>query len=828
MPQKVEDSLSFSNDSPSPLPRRKKNKQFTVVNSKKSVPRLPQSNIKPHTKLLRNRSVDLLSEFMRDDKKKPSLTRTRSLEPAAIHLRHSPIPPHIENSITPMKETHGSNVGTLLGSTMKTEEGTKPTDDLALQTPAETALEGKRVSEAKENMTHKCFSDKKESETEHSNSINSSLIEGDDTSAPTRIISGGGKEDFEQVNQRNFTSEDNDKKKSDRIGSVKDDVNDESVIAREDPINGTDCSNLEKAISSEEKGKLGNQQNDAESIHNVGSCTQNMETENNIVKTDDETSSKIRDDELIRNHEKSSPNSSRRHTGELYNEVSSIYLRDLKTKNNSLVSLKNFKLNTLLSQSTGQEHQIQASRSTTQVVVNTDPNNTGTGELLNCNGTSKQNHDVAENFKDTPFPDSTLRQHGSTSKTDTIGTSFSNKSDSSNITNPDSLIFRQSGLTLYNMNNEKMQTTNDTRQFNPSSMVRNVSQPSLHRQESYLSFRVPSKNTNSTDKNKRVESNHQRVGRLEQPTPQKNHAQLKQAILNTNSKTSLLSEQAMRDEKIDEDSSRDKNNDAKIVEIDLSSYLSSQEPEVETRTQQKLWLQRENVASLNVSEEGADQITSKIVNQTTRFQYEKISREFLHIRRHTNPTLDALKRINENQSPKKRLSIDAKSNDLLSKSVAKSMTTGYITKNASLSKSLGLSLKDSNTADDGYTGDLDSFNVLLKTMWKANCADFSEEIPTSNGKAANPSFESQNNVLSSRYGYQPSNTSSSALFSRGNTTPFGTNAHISFGTSSKNRHVTNNHVNNNNHGVHTQTQPTTRFQQHQEQHRQNKQHLRLR
>ena len=154
-------------------------------------------------------------------------------------------------------------------------------------------------------MTHKCFSDKKESETEHSNSINSSLIEGDDTSAPTRIISGGGKEDFEQVNQRNFTSEDNDKKKSDRIGSVKDDVNDESVIAREDPINGTDCSNLEKAISSEEKGKLGNQQNDAESIHNVGSCTQNMETENNIVKTDDETSSKIRDDELIRNHEKS-------------------------------------------------------------------------------------------------------------------------------------------------------------------------------------------------------------------------------------------------------------------------------------------------------------------------------------------------------------------------------------------------------------------------------------------------------------------------------------------------------------------------------------------
>ncbi|KGK32574.1 hypothetical protein JL09_g6819 [Pichia kudriavzevii] len=39
------------------------------------------------------------------------------------------------------------------------------------------------------------------------------------------------------------------------------------------------------------------------------------------------------------------------------------------------------------------------------------------------------------------------------------------------------------------MNNEKMHTTNDTRQFNPSSMVRNVSQPSLHRQESYLSFR---------------------------------------------------------------------------------------------------------------------------------------------------------------------------------------------------------------------------------------------------------------------------------------------------------------------------------------------------
>lgn len=92
------------------------------------------------------------------------------------------------------------------------------------------------------------------------------------------------------------------------------------------------------------------------------------------------------------------------------------------------------------------------------------------------------------------------------------------------------------------------------------------------------------------------------------------------------------------------------NSQSEILNLDLSSYLSSQEPEIESRTQQKLWLQRENVATLNDFEEGTSQTPSQIVNQTSRFQYEQLSREFLHIRRHTNPMLGSLQRVHFTQS----------------------------------------------------------------------------------------------------------------------------------------------------------------------------------
>lgn len=67
---------------------------------------------------------------------------------------------------------------------------------------------------------------------------------------------------------------------------------------------------------------------------------------------------------------------------------------------------------------------------------------------------------------------------------------------------------------------------------------------------------------------------------------------------------------------------------------------------IETRTQQKLWLQREN-SLLDIS---AMKATTAVTPQARR-EFERVSREFVNVRRFVNPLSDAVKRVNAGKIP---------------------------------------------------------------------------------------------------------------------------------------------------------------------------------
>lgn len=76
---------------------------------------------------------------------------------------------------------------------------------------------------------------------------------------------------------------------------------------------------------------------------------------------------------------------------------------------------------------------------------------------------------------------------------------------------------------------------------------------------------------------------------------------------------------------------------------DFSSYMANQQPELQTRTQQKLWLQRKNISSLVDIADSNNPFTTNV----TRLEYEKLSREYLSIRRFSNPMLRSLDKMKE-------------------------------------------------------------------------------------------------------------------------------------------------------------------------------------
>jgi hypothetical protein len=80
----------------------------------------------------------------------------------------------------------------------------------------------------------------------------------------------------------------------------------------------------------------------------------------------------------------------------------------------------------------------------------------------------------------------------------------------------------------------------------------------------------------------------------------------------------------------------------------FNQFLKSSGSNIETRTQQKLWLQREN-SLLDISQ------VSNAMNPQVRREFERVSREFMNVRRFVNPLINAVKRASlesSQQQPK--------------------------------------------------------------------------------------------------------------------------------------------------------------------------------
>lgn len=80
----------------------------------------------------------------------------------------------------------------------------------------------------------------------------------------------------------------------------------------------------------------------------------------------------------------------------------------------------------------------------------------------------------------------------------------------------------------------------------------------------------------------------------------------------------------------------------------FSQFLRSNNSNIETRTQQKLWLQRENSLLDLPSASG-----SNANNPHLRREFERVSREFVNVRRFSNPCVESTKRVSTNVKPLK-------------------------------------------------------------------------------------------------------------------------------------------------------------------------------
>lgn len=80
----------------------------------------------------------------------------------------------------------------------------------------------------------------------------------------------------------------------------------------------------------------------------------------------------------------------------------------------------------------------------------------------------------------------------------------------------------------------------------------------------------------------------------------------------------------------------------------FSQFLKTNNSNIETRTQQKLWLQRENSLLDLPSASG-----NNTNNPQLRRDFERISREFVNVRRFANPCLESVKRVSTTPKPLK-------------------------------------------------------------------------------------------------------------------------------------------------------------------------------
>lgn len=426
-------------------------------------------------------------------------------------------------------------------------------------------------------------------------------------------------------------------------------------------------------------------------------------------------------------------------------------------------SLNMHKMFSVLSQSTGQER-----------------------KFTNKNETATNNQELDE--EQTTLPHEPKVQIQPDSRKDSCtSTPNSTVSTTSTDINQDSLIFQQSGLTLYNFN-----TQPSTKNLNPTNhynLSRNMSQQSLKRQESYLTFRVP----DNLQKNLQMSSNNEVLDRkslqamhtnnVRKPEePEKKQSLRENSPITPNKtqppKSSLLSQQKK--------SQDEEKKQATMLDIDLSSYLSTQEPEIDSRTQQKLWLQRENVATLNDSEY-SQHAPAAIVNQSTRFQYEQNSREFLHIRRFLNPMLDSLTRINESGAFKRRMSIDnsaTETSTLTGKSFRPDASIKSKFLSTSVTKNMGFTMKDNSTIPDvTFNNDLTDYKDIITALWNKNCDEFKGEDTQTLQTNTPSSIASSNTQQYHQYQPQQFNNGVSPQYKHPTLNAFGRSNHTSFGQS---------------------------------------------
>lgn len=141
----------------------------------------------------------------------------------------------------------------------------------------------------------------------------------------------------------------------------------------------------------------------------------------------------------------------------------------------------------------------------------------------------------------------------------------------------------------------------------------------------------------------------------------------------------------------------------------FSSYMADQQPELQTRTQQKLWLQRENISSLVDIADSNNPFTTN----ATRLEYEKLSREYLSIRRFSNPMLRLLDKVREIPA----LSIQ-KSRPESALSAARGSTD----------TTLGIASKE-----EPFRGNFDQFNKQAAALWKK----YSDQFYSGKGETLN-------------------------------------------------------------------------------------------
>lgn len=274
----------------------------------------------------------------------------------------------------------------------------------------------------------------------------------------------------------------------------------------------------------------------------------------------------------------------------------------------------------------------------------TQPDNEGemteTEETVHQNTLTdnKQKQSVSTQPRKLYHPDSFLSQ--STGQELPSQTSHSSSS---------SMIFQQSGVNL-NMQRSMMTPLTMTK----TNSATNQSQPTIERQSSYLSFKAPDRSSRANTQQSGFYQ-HSRLSSqaIQSATPigtPMSHENLSGSMLEQTPPLPVAASVGNPED-----------------DMDFSSFLNSSQPQTSSRTQQKLWLQRETIASLNDPSHHISE--SPISNISTRFKYEEVARSYMHIRRTGNPIVDSLKRLDKLGANRFKVqkSVDASVNEDMSK-----------------------------------------------------------------------------------------------------------------------------------------------------------------